>query len=390
MTKLTAKSVDSSKPTNKRREVPDALLPGLYLVVQPSGAKSWAVRYRYGGRPRKHTLGAYPALDLKTARELGAKALRAAARGADPAGEKKQERGTSVAGVVEEFIEKHCQRNHRPRTLKETERLLHLYMVSPWGGRAIGSISRAEIRAMLDKIVANGAPVLANRVHSVVRKLFGWALEHEIIAVSPLAGLKAPAVEKSRDRVLSDDELSTVWNAAGRIEPIYGSMVKLLILTGQRRGEIASMEWREIDTVKRLLSLPSERVKNARAHDVPLSSQALAVIEQLPRISERYVFSINGTGPINGFGKPKERLDKLCGFSDWTIHDIRRTVASGMARLGVGLPVIEKVLNHTSGSFAGIVGVYQRHDFAGEKKAALELWCEHIARLAAQSESKAA
>jgi integrase len=131
-------------------------------------------------------------------------------------------------------------------------------------------------------------------------------------------------------------------------------------------------------------------VKNDRAHEVPLSPQAVAVIEGSPRISETYVFSMTGDGPINGFGKPKERLDKLCGFADWTIHDIRRSVASGMARLGIGLSVIEKVLNHVSGSFAGVVGIYQRHDFAGEKRAALEAWGKHVSAIVAPKIVKAA
>jgi integrase len=221
-------------------------------------------------------------------------------------------------------------------------------------------------------------------VHSITRKLFGWAVEHEIIAASLMAALKAPAVEKSRDRVLTDDELRRVWNAAGQIgDPIYGAVVRVLILTGQRRGEVAGMEQAELDLEGRLWSLPKERTKNARAHDVPLSPQAIIVINKIPRTSERFVFSFNGEAPINSgsFGKPKERLNALCGFSDWTLHDIRRSVASGMAKLGISLPVIEKVLNHASGSFAGIVGIYQRHDFADEKRRALDAWGGFVADL---------
>ena len=148
--------------------------------------------------------------------------------------------------------------------------------------------------------------------------------------------------------------------------------MRLLILTGQRRGEVAGMEWSELDFEKRLWTLPRERVKNDRRHEVPLSPQAIVALEGLPRVSDRFVFSLNATSPINGFGKDKERLDDLSGMADWVLHDLRRTVASGMARLGVSLAVIEKVLNHVSGSFAGIVGVYQRHEFAEEKRQALE------------------
>jgi integrase len=219
--------------------------------------------------------------------------------------------------------------------------LLRLYVLSRWSDRPARNISRAEVREMLDRLMADGTPVLANRVHSITRKFFGWAAEHEIIPASPVAGLKAPAVEKSRDRVLTDQELRTVWNAAEGADPIYGAMVRLLVLTGQRRGEVAGMEWAELDLKNRLWSLPGARTKNGRAHDVPLSRQAIAIINALPRTSERCLFSPTGNAAINGFGKPKDRLDELCGFADWTVHDLRRTVASGMARLGIGLPTID-------------------------------------------------
>ena len=387
MAKLTAKAVEAIKPAAARREIPDALLPGLYLVVQPSGAKSWAVRYRHGGRPRKHTIGPHPLFDLKAARTAGGKALRTAAEGRDPAGEKQTApmQRDSIEDVVAQFIERHVKRNYRAKPAKEAERLLRVHVLKAWRGRAIGSIARRDVREMLEPIVEAGSPIAANRIHGIARRLFSWAVEHEIIAASPMAGLKAPAAEQSRDRILTDDELRRVWDAAGQFgDPLYGAMVRVLILTGQRRGEVVGMERAELDLEGRLWSLPKERTKNARAHDVPLSPQAIAVISNIPCISEHFVFSHNGKAPLNGFGKPKERFDALCGFSDWTLHDIRRTVASGMAKLGIALPVIEKVLNHASGSFAGIVGIYQRHDFAGEKKAALERWGAHVADITAR------
>ena len=393
MTKLTAKAVEAIKPAADRQEIPDALLPGLYLIVQPSGVRSWAVRYRHDDKTRKNptrklTLGPFPALDLKAARELGAKALRAAAEGRDPGQEKKQEkmkeRGTTVEDVVEQFLDRYARHNHSARTRKESERLLRLYVLSRWGGRRAGSVSRSEVRDMLDRLMADGTPVLANRVHSAARKLFGWAVEQDIIPASPLAGLKAPAVERSRDRVLTDPELRRVWKAAGETtDPIYGAIVRFLILTGQRRGEVAGMEWAELDLGNRLWNLPKERTKNGRAHIVPLSRLAVAILKELPRTNERYAFSVNGKAAINGFGKPKDRLDALSGLSDWTVHDIRRSVASGMARIGISLPVIEKVLNHVSGSFAGVAGIYQRHDFAEEKRAALDAWGKHVAAIVA-------
>jgi len=387
MAKLTAKAVETIKPTAVRQEIPDRLLPGLYLIVQPSGARSWAVRYRHNGRPRKHTLGPYPAIDLKSARALGSKVLRAAAEGRDPTGERQEQRANSVEKVVAQFLATHGQRNYRPRTFQEAARLLRQNLVARWGNRPIASITRKQLRDMLEQLVANGTPMLANRAHSIIRKLFGWAVEQEIVAVSPCVGLKAPAQESSRDRILTDQELRAVWRAAGQMG-VYGSLVQLLILLGQRRGELAGLTWSEVDLDKRLISLPRERVKNDHAHEIPLSPQAVDLIEALPRNSERYVLSLRG-GPIGGFGKLKARLDEACGVTDWVLHDLRRTAVSGMARLGVGLPVIEKVVNHVSGSFAGIVRIYQRHDFAEEKKKALELWGEHVESIVSDKPAKA-
>ena len=181
-----------------------------------------------------------------------------------------------------------------------------------------------------------------------------------------------------------------MWGAAGRINGPFGSVVKLLILTGQRRSEVAEMEWPELDLEQRLWTLPPERVKNDTRNDVPLSPPAVAVIEQVKRIGERFVFTLNGEAPIADFSKSKDRLDALLppDTPPWTLHDLRRSVASGMARLGISLPVIEKVLNHRSGSFAGIVGVYQLHDFRNEKAQALERWGSHVEQLVSHTPAK--
>jgi integrase len=373
MARLTAKGIEAVRAADDRRELPDDYMRGLYLVIQPTGSKSWAVRYRHGGRSHKHTVGPYPAFDLKQARDAAAKVLRAVAEGRHP----EQRQSGSVEDAVAQFLERHGK-NYRPKPRSEAERLLRLHVVGNWGRRKLEEITRADVRAMVARIEA---PVAANRVHSIVRKLFNWAVENDLIVNSPVAGLKAPHAETSRDRVLTDDELRRVWQAAERLGPLNGAVVRLLVLTGQRRNEVAHMQWGELDLEKRLWTLPRERVKNDRRHEVPLSSQAVAAIQALPRISDRFVFSTNAESPVNDFGKNKGRLDELSGVSDWVLHDLRRTVASGMARLGISLAVIEKVLNHASGSFAGIVGVYQRHEFAEEKRAALEKWAEHVERL---------
>jgi integrase len=378
---LTVRAVEAATAT-ERKEIPDGYLRGLFLIVQPTGAKSWAVRYRHHGQSRKHTLGPYPALDLKSARETGAKALRAVAEGRDPGREKAQARQpNSIEAVVEEFLTLHVRRENRPKTARETERLLRRYVLPHWRGRSIDSIARRDVLAVLDRVVANGTPVMANRTLAATGKLFSWALSRDILAASPCAGVKRPIKERPRERVLSDDELKVVWAAAEQIGFPFGKVFQMLVLTGQRLNEVGRMSWPEIKLEHRLWTLPPERVKNDKEHEVPLSSAALDILTSVPRLSDEIVFTTTGTTPASGFSKAKLRIDALAPIPAWRLHDLRRTVASGMARLNINLPVIEKVLNHSSGSFAGIVGVYQRHSFADEKRAALEAWGQFVTDL---------
>jgi integrase len=408
-----------------RLEIPDALLPGLYLIRQPSGAMSWAARYRHAGQPRKVTLGPYPAISLKAARHLGGKALRAAAEGRDPAREKQEAKvearrqaAEEVRGrrdlfenVAREFLQRHAMKSTRESTWRETARILGFRpapdnpakldeiggdVLDVWKGRKIQEITKRDVIALLDT-VHDRAPIMANRVLAAVRKLFNWSLARDVIQASPCAMVEPPASERSRDRVLTDDELRLVWNAADVEGWPFGPIVKLMLLTGQREGEIAGMRWNELDLDARLWTLPAARVKNDDLHDVPLADAAVKIIKKLPHIKsdEGFVFASRrrrrgggptdiSSGPVTGFSRAKDRLDAAIAetggvpLPDWVFHDLRRTVASGMARLGIQLPVIEKVLNHKSGTFRGIVGVYQRHSFAEEKRSALAAWASHV------------
>jgi integrase len=388
MARLTIRSVEAMKPRPVRQEIPDSFLPGLYLIQQPSGAKGWAVRYRHQGVPRKLTLGSYPALGLKDARELGAKALRAVAEGRDPGREKilaRAAKADSVDRIVEEFLERHVRRSNRPRTAQGTERLLRQHVLPRWRGRMVHEITRRDVLKILDHVVDGGAPIAANRTFAAVRKFFNWCVARDILAASPCAGVKPPTSERARDRVLSDDELRLVWTAADKLGGTFGPLVKLLALTGQRRDEVARMRWDELDLDTRLWTLPRARTKNNQPHEVPLSKAALTVLQNVPRIAgSPFVLAANGgASPVSGYSKGKHRIDALlpADLPPWRLHDLRRTCASGLARLRINLPVIEKVLNHTSGSFAGIVGVYQKHSFADEKRHALEAWGRHIISL---------
>ena len=273
--------------------------------------------------------------------------------------------------------------SNRPRTIEGTQQLLDLHVLPRWRRKLIKDITRRDVLDLLDGIVESGRPVAANRVLTAIRKMFNWAIERDIIASSPCAGVKPPTPEQSRDRVLTDLELCDVWLAADQLGGPYAALVKLLMLTGQRRDEVARMTWSEVDLDARLWTLPKERSKNGQPHDIPLSEPAVAILTSLPRIGDTFVLTTDGKSAASNYSANRRRLDALlpADMPPWWLHDLRRTAASGMARLGINLPVIEKVLNHTSGSFAGIVGVYQRHNFSDEKRHALERWGAHVADL---------
>jgi integrase len=397
-----------------RQEIPDGLLPGLYLIRQPSKAMSWAVRYRAAGKPRKVTLGTYPAISLKVARELGGKALRAAAEGRDPAREKqdakaeaKRQAAEELRGqrdlfenVAVEFMKRYAAENTRKGSYLETARILGLELtdvgewnetgrgaIAHWKGRKVQDITRRDVVTLLDVIVDRGAPVMANRTLAAVRKLFNWCVGRDVIAASPATLIEPPAKENSRKRVLSDNEIRLIWNATDSDGWPFSPIVRLMLLTGQRENEIARMRWSEINLNDKIWTLPASRTKNDEPHTVPLSDAVVAIIKALPEIKSRegFVFAGRCGKPPTAFSHAKVRIDTAVTTTNngkevpaWVFHDLRRTMVSGMARLGIALPVIEKCINHKSGTFRGVVSVYQHHDFASEKRAALAAWASHV------------
>jgi len=387
---LTAVAIAKMKPGAARLEIPDGRISGLYFIVQPSGKRSWAVRYRFAGKPIKLTLGAYPAIDLKTARERAGAAKGQVEAGIDPCVEKKAHKVAVVSpasDIVEKvaarFIAQHARRNLRVRSAYEIARLLNNEIVLPWRGRRLSQITRGDIHELLDAIIERGSPVMANRVLSVLRTMCGWAIERSIIEVNPCAGMGRPTAETPRERVLSDGELVAVWRAADGLEPPYGAFVKLLVLTGQRRTEVAALEWREIDLAGKVWTLPKERAKNDREHTVPLSDSAVVILRALPRIAgSDFALTLSGGRPICAYQLIKKRLDALMpSIPHWTFHDLRRTFATGCARLGIGVHVVEAALNHKSGSIKGVAAVYNRYSYDAEKRAAMQAWARHVAAI---------
>jgi integrase len=390
---LTQLSLDNIKPGPARREIPDGKEAGLYFVVQPSGATGWALRYRFGRKTRKLTIGSYPEIGLARARAAAARAKGSISDGNDPCAQKKTQRAArrQTSDTVEKVIEDFVNLYARPQTRdwRETARILAQF-AKAWEGRRLAEIGKADIHRVLDGIVTRGAPIGANRAFAQLRKMCRWAVSRGIVSASPCDGIDRPSAEKSRDRVLETDELRFMWHAADNLGFPFGPIIKLLILTGQRRSEVGGMEWRELDFDRATWTIPAARSKNRRAHVLPLSPQAVEVIKSLPRFSgSKFVFSPGKTAP-SGFSRAKTRADRIIAKANgepiqpWILHDIRRSVASGMAALGVNLPVIERCLNHVSGSFSGIVGVYQRFDFADEMRAAMERWGRHVEAMASQ------
>lgn len=395
--KLTAAAVDKMQPTDRRQEIPDSLCTGLYLVVQPTGKKSWQVRYRTSGTHRRMTLGPYPVLSLAEARQRARDALAAAAEGRDPAEEaraakaqKPEDDRDKVRTLFKTYAKRHLAKLKSGDLVK---RELDRFMVTTWGDRNIQDIAKRDVIDLLDGIADSGRVVTANRIRAYVNKFFSWCVERDVIAQSPAMGVKPAAKEASRDRVLSDDELRWFWAACDAEGFPWGPLGKFLLLTGQRLNEAAQMTDQEVRGA--LWHLSADRTKNSRAHDVPLSEAAGGVLKAIDRIkgSAGYIFTTTGRSPVSGFFKARatlaEAMEQIAAkergepvdIPRWTFHDLRRTAATGMARLGIPVRVTEAVLNHVSGTGGGIVAVYQRHDFADEKRQALDAWARYVMQL---------
>jgi integrase len=369
------------------------MLPAFGLRVTAAGGRSWIVAVRKPGasHPSRHKLGEPPTMTLADARTAARIIL------ADPEtafAEREKAPPDSFEVVAGQFLERYVKR-HQPRTWDQTEGRIRTKLVPAWSGRPIHSITRRDVLDVLDGEVDAGRERTANKMLQLIAQLFGWAIERGIIEDNPTAGIRRPGREESRDRVLSVDEVAAVWHACDGLSWPFGAVVRLLIVTGQRRDEVARMAWPDLDLDldldHRLWTLPRELTKADRVHEVPLSDLALEIIEGLPRVGTGpLVFPANRRGssnPVSGFSKIKRRLDELSGVESWRLHDLRRTAASGMARLGHPPHVVGAVLNHAPASTQGITAIYVRHRFTEEKRAALHAWGREVERVIGRGES---
>ena len=272
--------------------------------------------------------------------------------------------------------------------------MLETKLVARWRGRRATSIGRHDVLAVLDAEMDAGHERTANKVRAIARRLFAWGVERGLVESNPAAGIRRPGREVARDRVLDDRELAAIWQAAGEAGWPWSGLTRLLICTALRRDEIAGLRWSELDVKRRCLVLSGERTKSGRPQETPLNALAFETIAELPRVENAggYVFPSHRRGSANsvaGFSGMKTRLDKLSGVQGWRLHDLRRSAASHMARLGVAPQVLAKVLNHSAGAaLPGVLQVYNRHSYDAEARAALEAWSRELERIIGRGEAK--
>jgi integrase len=402
---LTKKAIEAIPvPERGRTTVYDATVSELGLRILPSGKRVFFWFRRVNRKPKFELIGYHPACSVEAARgkaqELTGdleKLRRNDFKGPNPF--EQALASTAAEAVAEEWITKVVVSQ---RQAYETTRLVRKEILPTLKGKLISEISRPDVLRILDTIKDRDAKVVANRTLGILKRFFDWCIERGYIQNNPAIAIKKDkGAEHSRDRVLSDDELADVWNVAEKMSYPDGPYLRLLILTAQRRDEVAGMKWgkdgKDVDFKSGVWTLEAELAKNNRVSDIALAPEALEILESLPRHKKgSYIFTTTeGVKPINGFSQLKKRLDaellklrKARGddaLEHWKLHDIRRTVATHAAETGVPVVVLSAILNHSLGPEQGITAVYNRYKYSKERRAALEAWAKHVMKIAKQA-----
>ena len=378
-------------PKGKRIERFDSGADGLSLRITDRGTKTWNICYHFPdaqGRLKHHrfTIGPWPAIGLAQARDtarmvksqakagINPKAERVAAQAAAKAEAQTEARKTFRA-IAENYINRECSRLKRGQ---EYEAAIRRELLPTWGARHIADLRRLHLIELTDALLDAGKPMAAYRVYEIAKRILNWAVERGEIEASPFATMKPPAPKVMRDRVLKPDEIKPVWKAWGEMDYPYGPLGKLLLMTAQRLNEVAQMQWCEIDRDNALWVMPADRTKSGRETEVPLSSLALEILDDLPRFTEGdYVFTAtSGQRPVSGFSRMKTRADDLSGVTGWRLHDLRRTARTGLAEIGIPEIIAEMVMNHAPRNV--LARIYNRHEYATEKRDALERWANRL------------
>jgi integrase len=409
-TKLTAAAVARLKaPATGQVDWFDSTFPAFGLRVSAHGTRSYILLTRIHGKKVRLTLGRAkttadgPGLGLAEARRKAGEWMEQIAAGEDPRQRHREalearsaaQRNTFAVAAAE-FIASYAERNTRPGTVREYRRaLLHEPGVASWQDRPISTITKRDVLAVVDGIVARGAETGANRWLAYASKFFGWCAEREIIDAVPTDRVRKPKREEHRHRFLSDTEIPWVWRGLDTVGAPFGPLFQLCLLTGQRRTEISALRWSEVvdlDTATPFIDLPPERTKNGRRHVVPLCPMAATLVRSRPRVEgSDFLFTVTGRTSVTGFSKAKTQVDAaidaarsaegLPPLPPWVWHSLRHTVATGLHVLGVAPHVIEATLNHVSGTRGGIAGVYNHAEYLPERREALTLWANHVRSL---------
>lgn len=400
--KLTKRAVDGAEPiASGDTFIWDTDLRGFGLRITPRGVKSYVIQYRMKGRAaRRMTLGGHGSpWTPDAARKEAERRLIQVKQGIDPVEEVRRivhdEQTLGFDAYADQFIELYLKSNWHD-TWNMGKGVLN--SVKPhFGNKSIRLIKRSDVADLLDKYADR--PGARKLTHSVLRKLFNWATDRGDIEQSPIANMKAPKAPAARRRVLSHEELICVWLASAGMGKIWQPLIRLLIVTLQRREEIASLDWSEINLVDGMWELPAERAKNDVSHRVPLCELALLELRALDAAARGFVFTSTGTTSVSGYSKAKAKLDRLMfemmkmravkrgenpdevEFVPWRIHDLRRTGTTNLQALGVPIEVTEAVLNHVSGTTSGVAGIYNRFKYDPQKRLALEAWSKQLSGL---------
>jgi integrase len=380
--RLTDISVKNAKPGKKlwAVEVPDGG-NGLYLVLWPSGKKTWAARFRVDGRPAKFTLGKYPDMSLAAARKAAIDAREQAAKGEDPNKKKREAKVAameSAADTVAAVCANYMTRvGNKMRSADAMESILRRLIYPALGDKPIADVRRSHINDMLDHIEDNSGPRMANVALGLLRRICGWHAVRDDNFLSPIIKGMDRSTNGARSRVLNDDELRKLWKATDA-DDVFSALIRFLLLTACRRTEASAMKHSEVDA-DGIWTLPARRSKTGEEVERPLSKTALAIIEARPRVDGcDFVFTTTGVAAFNDFSMSTTKLRKRSGTNGWTLHDLRRTARSLMARAGVVDRHAEHVLGHKTG---GVEGVYNRHRYIEEMKFAVEALATQIDRI---------
>jgi integrase len=385
--KLTARGVAALPiPPSGRVEYFDSTLPGFYIRVAASGVKSYGVFYRAGGRLSRHTIGRTPPLELADARDFADELLSKVKLGANPQAEKiAARRALAFGDLAGRFIAAR-RPNLAPSTAVEYERLATKYL-APLARIPGAELRRSDVRELLERIAESSGPVQSNRVFQFVRAVCRWAVREDYLDTSPVEAMQRPRKESSRERVLSDDEIRALWMGTAKETAGVRAFVRALLLLGQRRGETLTMRWQDLDLAAKipLWTIPGSHRKGGRVHAVPLPPAMKEIIEGLPRKGER-VFGMGDWNILRWWTPLRERAMRAAGSVEpYTMHDLRRTVRTGLSRLGVASETAERVIGHKA---VGLAAVYDVYDRLPEKASALSAWAAHVAQVLQQPASK--